>query len=90
MESVHADILLHVIDATDAKMYQKINIVEEILKNLGIENTKQIYVFNKTEELPKNVIDFLTENFASKNPQFISAKEGTGINNIISKLSTLI
>ncbi len=79
MESVHADILLHVIDATDPKMYQKINIVEEILKELGIENKKQIYVFNKTESIPKNVTDFLSENFASKTPLFISAKEGKGI-----------
>ncbi len=82
MESVHADVLLHVIDATDEKMYQKINIVEEILSDLGIKDKKQIYVFNKTENLPKNVIDFLTENFASKTPLFVSAKDGKGIQNL--------
>lgn len=79
MESINADLLLHVIDITDPKMYQKINIVEEILNDLGLQDKRKMYVFNKAESIPENVITHLKENFKDKHPQFISARDGLHI-----------
>lgn len=79
MESINADLLLHVIDVTDPKMYQKITIVEEILNDLGLQDKRKMYVFNKSEELLENVKTYLQENFKDKHPQFISARDGLHI-----------
>ena len=49
MESVHADIILHVIDASDPLMMEKVRVVEEILEQLGIPKEKEVLVFNKTD-----------------------------------------
>jgi GTP-binding protein HflX len=46
MESVHADLLLHVIDISDPKMHEKITIVENILNELGVVKKNKIYVLN--------------------------------------------
>ncbi len=79
MESINADLLLHVIDVTDPKMYQKITIVEEILNDLGLQDKRKMYVFNKAENLIENVQTYLEENFKDKHPQFISARDGNNI-----------
>lgn len=78
LESVHADIVLHLIDITDPKMHDKIEIVESILRSLGIAMDKQMYVFNKLDLLEKDhkkVIGNLTNSYSLFHPQFISVKE---------------
>ena len=78
-ESIHADILLHVIDASDEDMHKKIAIVEEIIRDLGISETKKIYIFNKIdakEAINKEGIQILYDKFS---PQFISVKKDEGI-----------
>lgn len=49
MESIHADVILHVIDASDPLMMEKIRVVEEILEQLGIPKEKEVLVFNKID-----------------------------------------
>jgi GTP-binding protein HflX len=87
MESMHADLLLHVIDASDQKIVKKIRTVEDILKELGIEEKKEIYVFNKTEDVHPSFIAELKEYYGQHQPQFISAKTGEGIKELIALLS---
>jgi len=48
-ETVDADLLLHVIDITDPDIHQKIDIVEEVLEQLGLSDKPKIYIFNKTD-----------------------------------------
>jgi GTP-binding protein HflX len=74
MESVHADILLHVIDISDPKKYEKIEVVEKILQDLGIEDKKKIYVFNKVDQKGSVNVEALQEMYAPYSPIFISAK----------------
>ncbi len=93
MESMHADILVHVIDTSDPDMEYKIFVVERILQELGVQNKEKIYVFNKIDT--KNTIDML--NLAAKyhefSPTFISARTGEGVqklqNVIDSQLASL-
>ena len=83
METANADLLLHVIDISDPLMKDKITVVEEILRNLGIETKKQIYIFNKIDIAKKvNRID-LEKQYRAFHPQFISAKNKAGISPLI-------
>ena len=83
MESIHAEILLHVIDASDSDIYKKIKTVENILDELGRNHKNTIYVFNKTENLHKEFKKELKEAYANQDPQFISAKTGENIEKLI-------
>jgi GTP-binding protein HflX len=78
MESVHTDLLLHVIDASDPEMHIKIAVVEHILEELGIADKEKMYVFNKIDMLTKTEILHMMEQFKKYNPQFISASENIG------------
>jgi GTPase len=49
LESVNADVVLHVVDVSDPDMYEKIAVVEEILNQLQIPPEKIIMVLNKTD-----------------------------------------
>jgi GTP-binding protein HflX len=90
MESINADLLMHVIDTTDPKMYQKIHVVEEILNDLGLEVKRTMYVFNKTENIQQQVLDYLKEHFANKYPQFISAREGKQIEELKAAMHEIV
>ena len=48
-EAIDADVLLHVIDISDPLYKKKIEVVEDILKQLEIGNKPKIYVFNKID-----------------------------------------
>ncbi|MDX9971111.1 MAG: GTPase HflX [Candidatus Gracilibacteria bacterium] len=50
-ETLESDIILHVIDLTDPEFELKIDIVEEIVAELGMSDKKKIYVFNKIDLL---------------------------------------
>ena len=50
-EIQEADLILHVIDATDPKWLEKIETVNGILKKLNLEKVPQILVFNKVDRL---------------------------------------
>jgi GTP-binding protein HflX len=47
-----ADLLLHVVDASDARHDDQIVAVERILADLGLQEKKRLLVFNKIDRLP--------------------------------------
>ena len=49
LEAIESDFLLHVIDITDEQIEMKIEVVEEILRQLGVGDKPKIYVFNKMD-----------------------------------------
>jgi len=52
-EVVLADLLLHVIDATSPDAEFKIQVTEEVLKEIGAGGKERIYVYNKMDLLPE-------------------------------------
>ncbi len=86
MESINADILLHVIDITDGKMETKINAVEEILTDLGVPHKKKIYVFNKIDQFPQDAIHDIHNQYIDHHPVFISVHTKKGITDLISQI----
>ena len=78
-----ADLILHVVDITNKEYKKHINVVNSVLKDLGVENTPVIMVYNK--------IDAKNQPFEAINDAIlISARKNIGIeklkNAIIEKL----
>jgi GTPase len=87
LESIHADVILHVVDASDHEVFEKIKIVEEILNDLGISQDKVLYVFNKSDRLSAERKSEMEESFKEYNPVFVSAVEDAGKSEIIKLIS---
>lgn len=84
-DSIESDILLHVIDSWDPKVYLKIQIVDEILDNIWAKQ-KKIYVFNKIDWLNEDKIAELKEQYLDFNPIFISAHKKIWLEELKNKI----
>ena len=87
MESIYADILIHVVDVSDPKIELKMQVVEHVLTDLGIDNKKQILVFNKEDILDKknkDTVRIIKEKYNYLPSIFISVKTKKGILDLIS------
>ncbi|MDD5213386.1 MAG: 50S ribosome-binding GTPase [Candidatus Gracilibacteria bacterium] len=80
-DSIEADLLLHVIDASDPKIADKIKVVEDILAKINA-NQKRLYVFNKIDLIDEAKKVELTEKFKDLNPIFISTYDKIGIEDL--------
>jgi len=88
LESIHADVILHVIDVSDPEMEVKINIVNQILSDIGKTTDRIIYVFNKIDQAQNLNTKSISVKYSNHYPLFISVKDGIGIEetkNIISE-----
>lgn len=90
MESIHADLLMHVIDASDPKIYEKIKVVNDILSDLGIGDKKQLYVFNKIDRINQAHKKSILENLEGHEIMFISAHEKMGIEELKEKVGEMV
>lgn len=80
-DSIESDILLHVVDAGDSWIEEKISIVDETLKQIGA-NQKKIYVFNKIDLIDAERKISLEKQFWPLNPLYISTVNNVGINEL--------
>ncbi len=78
LESLEAEVLLHVVDAADPKSDEKIGIVESILKELAAPQ-EQILVFNKIDVLSNEKRKLIEAKYAERKTIFVSAKTGEGM-----------
>ncbi len=82
MESIHADMLIHVIDVSDPDMSEKIATVEKILRGLNIQETHIVNVFNKIDQAKDIDRDEIAFMYQQNDSLFISVKEDTGIDQV--------
>lgn len=71
-EVKEADLLLHVVDASDPEAERQVSVTEETLKQIGAGGIPVLYVFNKAD-LTDMDIPFIKDNMI-----YISAKERIG------------
>ena len=76
-DSIESNLLLHIIDASDPFVDERIEVVHDVLKDIWA-NQDKILVFNKIDLLPQEKIDELKEHFKDSQAVFISVKEGKG------------
>lgn len=89
LESMEANVLLHVIDSADAKMLDKITIVEDILHELNATQTR-IFVCNKVDLLSEERRRKLQRKYTGESVVFVSAKTGEGIAELKEKTEKLL
>ena len=78
-EAKYADLILHVVDASNPQMDEQMYIVYETLMNLEVKNKPVITAFNKQDKVDGEVIlrDFKADHVVN-----ISAKTGEGLENL--------
>ena len=89
-EIEEADIILHVVDASDPKWLEKIETVNGILKKLNLEGVKQILVFNKVDRLVSSPeeVEYLDHSMlVSDIPNiYVSAEKKWNINGLLNMI----
>jgi GTP-binding protein HflX len=77
-EAREADLILHLIDASDPNRWQRIRQVNAVLKELEADTVPQIRVYNKLDKLERT--PFVTNNrFGVGRAVWLSARTGDGV-----------
>lgn len=85
-ELSYADIILHVIDPTHAQWQEEAAITEDLIDGLARSETPRLRVFNKSDLLDAEQKELLSY---EQDHLFISAKQGTGIAELLCRLDEL-
>ncbi len=80
-DSIESDMLLHVIDASDSFIDERISIVNHILDEIWAKQ-KRIMVFNKIDLLDKTQLAELKKHFPQKDNVRVSVKDGVNLKEI--------
>lgn len=83
-EAVYADVIVHVVDASDPEYYEKMKVVYDTLNSLKVENKPIITLFNKCDVLNREEILIDTKADTSMR---VSAKTEMGLDKFKSTLS---
>ena len=75
-EAKYADIILHVVDASNPQMDEQMYIVYETLENLEVRNKPIITAFNKQDKVEG---DLILRDFKADHVVRISARQGDGL-----------
>ena len=77
-ELEYADLLLHVVDVSNPEWQQQMQVVEDLVVELGAADLPRIHVFNKSDCLPVGEIMPHGEDIVS-----VSAKTGEGMDRLL-------
>ncbi|MBW8874500.1 MAG: GTPase HflX [Acidobacteria bacterium] len=79
-ELADADLLLHVVDAADPRLEQKLEAVQRILTELHLDEVPRLIVLNKTDLLPPHEAEALARRFAGV---AVSAAKRRGLGELV-------
>lgn len=93
-EAVDADLLLHVIDASNPNVVEQIAQVQQVLKEIGADQIPQLLVFNKIDALdqehqPLRMEDEFEIDGVQTPRIFVSAKNSLGLQALRSRLASI-
>ena len=86
-EAKYADIILHVVDASNPQMDKQMHVVYDTLKQLGVENKTMITLFNKQDRLQQRQIQ---RDFRADYVLNISARTGEGLTELKDRLEEIL
>lgn len=86
-EAKYADIIIHVVDASNPQMDMQMAVVYETLKELGVENKTVVTVFNKQDKLAEKT---RVRDFQADYSVCVSAKTGEGLEELEEILSEIL
>jgi GTP-binding protein HflX len=88
LEEVHrATLLLHVADVTSSTAAEQQVQVDEVLRELEVQDKPRLYVMNKLDLLPEVKRDSLVD---GTNTVHVSATQGTGMGKLLERIDELI
>ncbi len=81
-ETIHADLLLHVVDAASAVRFDQIDQVNVVLREIGADTIRQVLVFNKIDAVPElaargEAVE--RDEYGNISRVFLSARTGQGL-----------
>ena len=87
-EVVHADLLLHIVDASHPRYQEQSDAVFHVLRELGAESKSILTAFNKIDQIDN---EFVKERLTRQEGSVaISALTGQGIDNLLAAISTAL
>lgn len=86
-EAKYADIILHVVDASNPQVDEQMYIVYETLKNLEVTDKPVITAFNKQDKVEG---DFIFRDFKADHIVRISAKTGEGLSALLQVIEDVL
>ena len=94
-ETLEADMMMHVIDVTDRNKTMKVNAVQSLWKELGLDKKPVVTILNKSDQLDPTADPYSDEQLMDlikflPNPIFCSATTGLGKKEILQTLETQI
>ncbi|WNG49005.1 GTPase HflX [Archangium minus] len=90
-ELTDADLLLHVVDASDPEHPQQIEAVERILRSLGLHEMPRLLVYNKSELLEGGVEGYVAHATAQARDGIpISAETGEGLTELLHRVEEML
>lgn len=87
-EAKYADLILHVVDASNPKHDLQMEVVYDTLRELGIEDKKIITAFNKMDRIEERENVRLRDD-RSDVTVFISAKKETGLSELLQEIESI-
>ena len=81
-EVKNADVLLHVVDVNDENHLVKINQVEKVLANIGVNEIPTILVFNKIDQVDDDLTKKNTQATQLEKKVWVSAKTKSGLTSL--------
>jgi GTP-binding protein HflX len=88
-EACMADALLIIIDASDPRFAEQLEVTEKLLEELGAIGKPTLYVFNKCDRGFAEISE-IGRSAAIDNVAYISALTGQGMDTLISKLEAIV
>ncbi len=84
-EVIGSDLVLHICDASSAKMDSQYDAVQRVLEQIGAVSIPSITVFNKCDALDSDILDSIRRRY----PEAIcmSALEQTGLDELVDRIS---
>ena len=79
-----ADVLLHVVDASDEQWRLQSQVVEELISQLGAEKTPRILIFNKADRLREDQLP------RESGALFCSALKGLGLEQLVDRICQVL
>ena len=83
-EATDADLLVHLVDASDADPDHQITSVHEVLDEIGAADVRELIAFNKIDAVDASVLGRLRS--LHPDASFISARTGNGVDDLLESI----
>lgn len=89
-ETAQADLLLHIVDASDPRKEDNIKAVDEVLKQVGAAKVKTLIVYNKSDLVPDSTHDTVFDERGIPKRVYVSAKTGFGLDELLESAAKIL